>query len=234
MECSVCKVRSSEGYCVECQSLLCNECALTCETCSKMVCPDHVHITRSGRRLCNACHEERRARREKRKHGGAAAAAGATGLAALQDEDNGELEDEDLILAASAQRGPEPWQWSLYVAIAGLVVVALMLIFPTLRRIPLGGTAYFPTPVVILILPVFSALWAFVGLTREEYFEDRPKCFMGIIGSVLVVLLSIVAVFTDPARTADLEAQALQEQRDNMTPEELAEYRESLKDRYDR
>jgi len=59
MECSVCNTRSSIGYCVECQSLLCEECAVTCQGCGKLICRDHVHETPHNRRLCIKCYAER-------------------------------------------------------------------------------------------------------------------------------------------------------------------------------
>lgn len=223
MDCAVCGIRSSMGYCVECQALLCEECAVKCETCSKLVCPEHVHETRSGRRLCNACYADRKAKREQRK-------AGAAPEAALPEEE--QIAIEEGALTASSRRGPDPWQWSLGVAVCALIVVAVLIVWTGGRRIPLGGSAYVPTPIIPILLAVFSGVWAFFGFTKEDYYEDRGKCVVGPVIGLLVVALSIFAIVSDPARTAELEARMKEEQRQQMTDEELAEWREQQKERY--
>ncbi|MBN2308834.1 MAG: hypothetical protein JXR94_07695 [Candidatus Hydrogenedentes bacterium] len=230
MECAVCGVRSAVGYCVECQKMLCEECGTVCEMCNKTVCPEHVKETRSGRRLCVSCYEARKERRRQHKEGGDRKAEDAALAEGMLDE---ELEEEEL-LTASAQRGLEPWQWSLIVAAAGLAIIFLLLIVPSLRRIPLGGSAYIPTPFVLLLVPAFAGIWAVIGLTNEAFYENRPKCLIGIALALVTVVLAFVAVATDPAKKAELEALQMQEERDSMTQEGLTDWRKNALDRYER
>lgn len=59
MECSFCQTRSSIGFCVECRALLCEECAVVCQGCGKLVCHTHVRETTHRRRLCGKCYDKR-------------------------------------------------------------------------------------------------------------------------------------------------------------------------------
>jgi len=55
MDCAFCSVRSAVGYCVECRSLICEQCAIMCDGCGKVMCHLHVHETPHRRRLCSKC-----------------------------------------------------------------------------------------------------------------------------------------------------------------------------------
>lgn len=55
MECAQCGVRSSIGYCHECEILLCEVCGNRCERCHKTVCRSHIQRTSSGRNICVSC-----------------------------------------------------------------------------------------------------------------------------------------------------------------------------------
>ncbi|MBI2431248.1 MAG: hypothetical protein HYV26_00025 [Candidatus Hydrogenedentes bacterium] len=63
MECSVCKVRSTIGYCKECQRVLCEVCSIPCDRCKKLLCRVHRQRTPGGRNLCAECMAHRNARR---------------------------------------------------------------------------------------------------------------------------------------------------------------------------
>ena len=63
MECGVCSIRSAVGYCAKCKALLCDACAVPCEKCGALSCPAHIHITRSQRKICLACFDERQAQK---------------------------------------------------------------------------------------------------------------------------------------------------------------------------
>ncbi len=54
MECSVCHVRSSVGFCPECKSLLCEVCGALCTRCGQLACKGHLQRTDAGL-LCRAC-----------------------------------------------------------------------------------------------------------------------------------------------------------------------------------
>ena len=223
MECSVCKVRSAVGGCAVCQAMLCEECGIPCAVCGKLVCPEHLQETRSGRRLCTKCFDQREARREQRK--AVAEGRAEEPVTAAQEE---ELEEEGVVLAG--RPAPEPWQWSFYVAIGAIAIALIMLIFPSLRRISLGPTGYIPMPLVLVFIPAISIIWAIVGLTSEKYYDDRSKCFVGLGLALVGVLLGVVAWATDPAAKAEDNTSTVQEQREQMTPEEFRE--KSLDDRY--
>lgn len=54
MECSVCHVRSSVGFCPECKTLLCEVCGALCTRCGQLACKGHLQRTSEGP-LCRAC-----------------------------------------------------------------------------------------------------------------------------------------------------------------------------------
>ncbi|MCC6697795.1 MAG: hypothetical protein IT365_19365 [Candidatus Hydrogenedentes bacterium] len=232
MECHVCEVRSSVGYCAECQQLLCETCGVPCDICGKLSCPEHVHETRSGKRLCKGCYDERRGKREQKKAAAAAKHDKPEGDAAVADDAEAEGEAMDEALAESAPIPIQPWQMSLYIAVAGLVIVLLMLVFPGLRRIPLGGTNYIPTTLVVMIFPILSCVWAGLGLYKDEYFRDRSKCFIGIGLSIAGAALAILAMVTDPAATAQSELEQFQNERQDLNQQELTDWREKAKEQF--
>lgn len=225
MECAVCNLRSSEGICVECEKLLCDECGIHCEQCGKIACPDHVHTTSSGRVLCVKCQADRVARRQKRKEELETGAA----YDAAQDQ---EEEEEPIVLAASAREPVAPWKLSLYGAILGAAVMLVLLIFPGLRRFELAAGRYLPTPLVLMIVPAFAVLWAVVSLSREKYAKDRSKAMAGIAVALATVVLGAVAVYTDPARAEELRAAQEQTERENMSPAELEQWRQERLNKY--
>ena len=67
MDCGVCEIRSSVGFCIECKKLLCEVCGVECAYCGKMLCPEHVQTTHSGKKLCGPCMVKRRAYQERRR-----------------------------------------------------------------------------------------------------------------------------------------------------------------------
>ena len=231
MDCAVCGIRSSTGYCVECQTLLCEECGTVCESCGKLACPEHVEETRSGKRLCSSCMAKRREARKKHKRHRDED----TSFAAMEGggEPGAEEEpDEEAILTASARAGLEPWQWSLMLGIGGAIIILLLLVFPSWRRIPMGPDAYLPTTIFAVVFPLFSVIWAITGMVRIEYDEDRGKCYYGIALSLLTLILVVVAVVTDPARHQRNDAQTLQEQREGLSEEGLERWREEQLERF--
>ena len=62
MNCGICGIRSSVGYCVECKTLLCEQCATLCEECGQPICSNHIHETPHHRRLCIECIAKRNER----------------------------------------------------------------------------------------------------------------------------------------------------------------------------
>jgi hypothetical protein len=231
MDCLVCNTRSAVESCAICHTLLCEVCAAKCEMCGKQVCPEHVHKTHSGRNVCLPCQEKRVAARHGREAGAqkpekdaeaaAAAAAGAQ-----------EQEAEWEVLTESVRKPPPPWKLSLYVACAGVALAILLFIFPSLCRIMLPGGRYLPTSYALLIVPAMALFWGVVGMFGKEYQGDRPRCFIGMGVALLAAVLLIGTVFADPARRAEVEAARMQNQRNNMTPEQLKQWREGVFQKY--
>jgi len=231
MDCLVCKTRSAVESCAVCHTLLCEVCAAKCEMCGKMVCPQHVHKTHSGRNVCFPCQEKRVAARRAREAGAAQPEQDAAAAAAAGAQ---EQEAEWEVLTESVRKPPPPWKLSLYVACAGVVLAILLFIFPGLCRIVLPGGRYLPTSFVLLIIPAMALFWGVVGLLgkQKEYEEGRSRCYIGMGVSVLAAALLIGAFFADPARRAEAEAARMQNERLNMTPDQLKQWREGVFQKY--
>lgn len=234
MECAVCQVRSSVGYCAECQTLLCDECGIHCTNCGKMVCSKHVHETRSHKRLCPACMEERKARAAERAAAAEAAAdmeADGTSLEALEAPPVGEVSEEALV--ASVRKPPPPWKLSAITAGVGVVVMVVLLIFPYLRRIDLPGFGgVVPTPYLLMVIPTLAIVWSLIGFIGASYRMDRSKTFIGFGLAVLCIVLGVVAVRTDPAREAEAKARAMAQERRHETPQEIQARKTRILDKF--
>jgi len=200
------------------------------------MCPDHVHETRGGRLLCQSCYADRKAKRQeargKHRHHDEDEA-GDTSFAAIEAALEEEEDVDGAALTLSGHRGPQPWKLCLYIAGAGLAAVLLLLIFPTLRRAPLGGDSYLPTPYFLIAVPVMAIVWGVVGIMSEEQYPYRMHCFSGIGLALLTIVLCVVAVSTDPAARAELDAAVQRNQRDNMTPDELRKWRDDRLRKYE-
>ena len=229
MDCSVCGIRSAVGSCAECHAPLCEECGIICDECGAIVCPEHAHKTRSGKQLCTSCYEERRARRAKRRAGERTEEAEGA-VAGGREEEAGEEE----VLTVSMRQPPPPWKLSLYTALLGGAVILLLLIFPSLRNVALTGETLLPVPYLVLLIPAIAIFWGIVGLVGAQYYENREKNLFGILVSLVVIVLCVVAVRTDPARLARLDAQREQEARSNMGTGELGEWRQDMLDKFSR
>lgn len=233
MECHICEVRSSVGYCVQCHQLLCETCGVPCDQCGKMSCPPHIHETKSGKALCAGCYAERRAKKEAaraevvQRHTQQHRDAIDTSFQTLEAPPGAEGEEiSSEALVASARRVVEPWKFSLYIALAGTAFGIVLMIFPTWRHVAFGART-FPTGALLFVFIVFAGFWAWVGLRSEEFYQDRVKCFYGIGAAVVCAVLAFVTIFSAPAvekrpvipniemRTGDESPEQLQQWRDN-------------------
>lgn len=238
MECGICEIRSSIGYCIKCQKLLCETCSETCDACGKLMCPDHVYESRSGKIYCTTCNErrkaERREKQEQHRRDRKEAAAGDSSLEALAGApalvDEEEQEEEARVLG---KREPvQPWKLCMYSAIAALVLALILLIFPSLRRIPLGGTSYLATPYVLIIIPLIASFWGVYGVVNLEYYKHRQRCMAGLGIAVVSMIMFIVEVASDPAARQDDDSADVQERRQNMDAQQLDGWRENVLDKY--
>ena len=250
MECSSCNFRSAIGYCGVTHKLLCEECGIHCDQCGMFVGGEHIYETSKGVKLCPNCQEERKARKaEKRsKHhhhrdrepeSAPAHPAGGTSLAALESEPPppGELEDEeevdeDVILTRSGYQKWQPWQFSMLLAVFGVIGATLIIVFPSFRGITLGDGSYFPMAYIVVFLPLLAFVWAFIGLTYAKFWEDREKCLVSSGLGILAIVMLFGSWFTDPVRHVEHQAEVAVRTRDDMNSRELANWREGVLDRY--
>ncbi|MFP4191057.1 MAG: hypothetical protein ACLFU6_03195 [Candidatus Hydrogenedentota bacterium] len=236
MECMECGIRSAVGSCKTCGKLLCEECGIECQECGHVVCSEHVNVTPGKRNLCEVCFEKRQERREGHKSGHAKAK---TGGGVIEELDGEELEEgetlEERTLTASARRAPNPSVISLAVAGLGLALMLLVLFVPDLRRVGLGPDAYLPTPLILLIIPLVGAAWGIFGMKaqsdgRTPYRTIWRRSMAGVGIAIVSCVIGVFAWQTDPARIADQEAR--QNQQQEMTPEELEQWRQQRLERY--
>lgn len=237
MECHICEVRSSVGFCVECHELLCETCGVPCDQCGKISCPTHIHETKSGKALCAGCYAERRAKKEAAKaeivqrHTKAHRQAVDTSFQSLEKapKEEGEISDEALVI--SAKTAIEPWKVSLYIAIAGIAFGIVLLIFPNLRHIALGAQT-FSTGLLLIMFVLFSWFWAWVGLRDEQFFLDRIKCFYGIGASVVCVVLAFITISSAPTEETVPVNPNVTVRTGNETQEQLEQWRENALKKY--
>ena len=236
MECTLCNIRSAIGTCNDCHTMVCEECGVQCEHCGKWACPQHVYMTSSGKTLCLPCQEERRARhaaarRRAEGHDTPEPAFAPDGMTPPEEQ---VFEEEHAVLTGSVRQPPPPWKLSLYTAVLALALVGIVFVFPGLRRIPLTGDTYLPTPYVLLIIPIIAVFWGILGYMREEMLSDRNRSMMGIGLAIVATVLMFVAVQTDPARIEELRVLQEQQARQNMTPAQREQWRRERLQRYQR
>ena len=238
MECAVCEVRSSMGYCCDCSKLLCEQCGVSCDRCNRMICPDHTHVTPHGRRLCTTCMKERDAKRKQRRQTPVEAEAEESTsfqqLSAITPKprprpgeapEEGEEEEEGRVLGEYVPT--PPWKLSLMASSTAAFVALLLLVVPWFTGLmqPLSS-------IVAALVAVLGIIWAVVGLTREEHFEDRPKCFYGLGMAVLALVLAGAAATVHPGG-GDVDLLPGQERLD-MSPRELEQLRRNVLQKYER
>ena len=207
-----------------------------------MSCPTHVHETKSGKALCVGCYAERRAKkvavkaevvqRHTREHRDAVSTSFQT-LEAEPGAEGGEISDEALV--ASARRVVEPWKMSLYISLAGIGLGLLLLFFPSLRHVaaPIGEKS-FATGMLMFGFILFSIFWAWVGLRNEEFYRDREKCFFGIGGSVICVILAYVTISSAPAVEARPILKSMPQRTGDESQEQLQNWRDKALQKYQR
>lgn len=234
MQCTVCNTRSEVDSCVQCHALLCEVCGETCEKCGAMACPEHTKRTSSGHVLCIKCYEKRRARKEAQRR---AESAGGASFQELEGKGRHAAEEEEkdefAALAASGHRATPPWKLSLYTAIAALVFVLLLLLFPGLRRINMGAS-YFPTSLCVLFITAISAFWAAMGLASKdpEQEQNRGRCLTALGVGVVSVLLAVIAIATDPAKAVEEQNRRIEQEQMSLTPEQRREQTRGVLDQF--
>lgn len=188
MDCGVCEVRSSDGYCITCKTLLCPECASPCEHCHKPICPQHLHETGSGRLLCEKCLEELRAHKTERH---------ATRHEAKEASKRHHSADEmEPLYLASGYRPPSKPVYAVAITVFLVVGLALLFNWSLVRdcmRWPLEtGKSTFETNQTLVIQET----------NRLRNFSNISKLNVGKIGFFCVTWVFLAAYFIGLLATA--------------------------------
>ncbi len=234
MDCFVCNTRGAVDSCAICHAMLCEVCSAACAMCGKLVCPQHVHKTHSGKDLCLSCQEKRRAAHQARLAKEERGEFPPDIDSASEPGKEREADAERPVLVASARKPPPPWTLCLYTACLGLALALLLLALPGMRRVNLPWGGYLPIPYVLLLIPAVSVFWGAGGLLVKEYREDRMRCVLGMGLALVASMILVAAVFTDPVRRAEAEARRMESMRSQMSPEELKVWREEKLQKYKR
>jgi hypothetical protein len=145
-----------------------------------------------------------------------------------EDEEDGVSAEA---LTGSVREPPPPWKLSIFTALTGLVLVVILMILPSMRGVVIDGS-YYPTPYFIFIIVAVATLWSFYGVAKEEYLANRLRSLIGLGIAVLTTILIFVAVATDPYLDAAKDSEQEQDTRQQMTPEELRQWRQERLNRF--
>ena len=131
--------------------------------------------------------------------------------------------EEDIQVYKGKQPTP-PWKLSRNLGIVGLLLMAVLFVFPELRRFNTPWASSVPTAYLMLVFPAVTLLWALVGLIAKRFREERSRSLLGLVLALLTVGLAYAVIVTDPTRGADATLGASND-RLEMTEEELREWR---------
>jgi hypothetical protein len=160
---------------------------------------------------------------------------GDTSLSGLEARPEAEEEGEERhrALVKSGAQPLQPWQMSVYIAGAGIALAALLYLFPGLRLIPFTRPGI-PTAYVLFVFPVLAGIWGVIGLTRADYYEDRPKSLLGLGACFVSAVLTFIVLSIGSGPTAESGIQATIESREGLTGQELENWREEQLRKYQR
>ncbi|NIA13483.1 MAG: hypothetical protein GWP08_05335 [Nitrospiraceae bacterium] len=195
MDCDVCDIRSSVGFCHECKKLLCEVCGAECAVCGKLLCDEHVEETRHGRQLCAECMAERRARRHRERRRAEGEREGGHSFAALDGEegrpaDGDESVDDALderILLASGRKKRDPWLRSLYLSSPGVVLLIVMMSFPLMHYILHPWLS-----LLTLFFGVLGGVRGLLGFYADKYHERVVLNVIACCAAFLVCIAGLV------------------------------------------
>ncbi len=200
MECTVCRVRSSVGFCPECKTLLCEVCGALCARCGQLACKGHLQRTDEGL-LCRACivkqlrpvpvvpHAEPGVEGqpskpevlsfaalmedvdEDRRPTAAFVPAASAGTPAARTEALNRR-----VLTASGRKDTPVWLSSL---VGG---VASWLVFWPAARTELFLEVRNSLLLIVLAVSLGTVLWAATGVARRDAsMKERGLCLLGLI-----------------------------------------------------
>lgn len=235
VDCGLCQIRSSVGYCTECKVLLCEECSVACSACRKLVCKNHLLTTSHGRKLCRGCWELRKARRS--------ASGTPESLEAMKEEagfqttreERALLTDEE-DLASTESKRPSPSAYALATALFLAVGILLYCSIPDLGEIlwpfKIKGPAYtqnlmapiqdhnalrnasnidiVPNRFSLFHVILAVAAWAFVSLYLFGLGAVALSLYRGISQKILTAMHGEVLILVKDKRAAEMVREASQ------------------------
>jgi len=212
MECQICGLRSSEGFCHVCQRMICQECGRTCYRCGKMTCIEHGSTGKSGKWACELCRSEHRARRAAARGAAApdlshapAAAAGAP-AGAEPDEDDFVFEE---VAAHVSRLEVEPWKAGTWIGVIAIVVTAAFALI------------WHAVPWPFLVVAGLGAVWAGIGIFGR--YADKGLAAMGLGLNVVPFIIAAVVGVTG----IDMQERSVETNpSESMTPEQRFEQRQ--------
>ena len=227
MECGVCSIRSSVGYCAACKTLLCEQCSIPCEECRALSCPNHIHITRSNKKICHTCHEERVARRteqvQRRSRGGAEPEDTAFADEAEAPRRVARVEAE--ALDRSGYKRAPLWRVSLYTSVVGAVAMLFVLVFTSFQFVLVPLVGWVKTPYILAVIPLIALFWALIGFFREPYYMDRLRCLFSAALAVVTIAVGLGIMRFNAVPPTEGAKAILQSPRDGLTPAQLEAWR---------
>jgi hypothetical protein len=177
MVCDVCGTRSSEGFCVACQKLLCEECGETCVLCDRKVCPECASTSRSGKIVCPECMGERQRKRHA-EDGETTLGVASVGRVRAAEGVPAHAPQEFPEAAPPKRKPLEPWPWSIAAACTAILVVTVSL---------LTGSKQVPT---VALVPAALGIMLGLGGLLGRY-AGKPYSALGIVLNIVPFILAL-------------------------------------------
>jgi len=137
-----------------------------------------------------------------------------------------EPEVEEAALVLSGYKAKPPWMLSAFAAGTAAVVILIVLVVPGFRTLAQPWTSFVAMGVCGL-----AVFWAVVGLTKDEYEEDRRLNFIGLGVGAAAFLLAAFAIYTTPQPEAVVKFEAAEDGRGEMDRDDLTRWREQRLER---
>ena len=110
---------------------------------------------------------------------------------------------------------------SAWAAGTAAVVILVILFVPGFRTLAQPWASF-----VVMGVCGLAVFWAVVGLTKDEYEQDRRRNFVGLGVAVAAFLMAVFAVYTNPRPESVVKFEAAEDGRADMDGKELRQWRE--------
>ena len=98
-----------------------------------------------------------------------------------------------------------PWKISMGYAWVGGFFALLLFVFPQWRWLPLPNGASFPTPALVLVLPLIALVWGVLGIARRKRERGLLWCLISIGIATMSMAYIGRAFWTDKYRELYLQ-----------------------------